>query len=552
MIAPRGTVLNCDPDRPVVGGNHETSQRVVDAIVKALAPVLPDRVIAGGPTTAGLLIFGARQPDGRWAVLYEVHGGGEGATAAKDGASAVRVHMSNVMNTPVEVIEGEYPILVEEHALRAGSAGDGAHRGGLGFRRAYRVTGRDVTLTSMLERRLVPPYGLAGGGDGAPFRVTLNPGTRGERPVKGKETLHARRGRPGRDRNLRRRRLRRARRSPRRREGPRRARGISRMKLADRIALVTGAAKGMGRRSARPWRARAPTSCWRRATPDRSRPWRARSRGSGGARWWRRATSPTSARWSARWPCAVERFGKIDILVNAAGVTGPVETPVQDIKPEDFRAVLETNVVGTFLPIKYVLPGMIARRYGKIINISGSSGLRGYKYRTAYSSSKWALRGLTRTVALEAGPYNVNVNALHPGIVGRPAHGAPLPREGGQARLDAGARPPGVRRRDGAPPRDHRPRHRQRRRVPRLGRLREHDGPVRGGGRGMGCLTSKGASTAPFERPPSDCAGGAGARARAIGRASSPPHPTLSPEGRGSIRHERPVAPSPPAGERVG
>ena len=190
VIAPRGTVLNCDPDRPVVGGNHETSQRVVDAIVKALAPVLPGRVIAGGPTTAGLLIFGARQPDGRWAVLYEVHGGGEGATAAKDGASAVRVHMSNVMNTPVEVIEGEYPILVEEQALRVGSAGDGAHRGGLGFRRAYRVTGRDVTLTTMLERRLVPPYGLAGGADGAPFRVTLNPGTRGERPVKGKETLH--------------------------------------------------------------------------------------------------------------------------------------------------------------------------------------------------------------------------------------------------------------------------------------------------------------------------------------------------------------------------
>jgi NAD(P)-dependent dehydrogenase (short-subunit alcohol dehydrogenase family) len=64
-----------------------------------------------------------------------------------------------------------------------------------------------------------------------------------------------------------------------------------------------------------------------------------------------------------------------------------------------------------------VLPGMIARRYGKIVNVSGTSGLRGYKYRAAYSSSKWALRGFTRTVALEVGPYNVNVNALHPGIV---------------------------------------------------------------------------------------------------------------------------------------
>jgi len=113
----------------------------------------------------------------------------------------------------------------------------------------------------------------------------------------------------------------------------------------------------------------------------------------------------------------LEAFGRIDILVNAAGVTGPVETPVQDITAEDFKFVLDTNIVGTFLPIKHVLPGMIARRYGKIVNISGTSGLRGYKYRAAYSSSKWALRGLTRTVALEAGPHNVNVNALHPGIV---------------------------------------------------------------------------------------------------------------------------------------
>ena len=109
--------------------------------------------------------------------------------------------------------------------------------------------------------------------------------------------------------------------------------------------------------------------------------------------------------------------GRIDILVNAAGVTGPVETPVWEIKTEDWDHVLAVNVKGTFLPIKHVLPTMIAQRYGKIVNISGTSGLRGYKHRASYSSSKWALRGLTRTVALEVGPYNINVNALHPGIV---------------------------------------------------------------------------------------------------------------------------------------
>jgi N-methylhydantoinase B len=193
VIVPPRSVLDPDPDRPVVGGNHETSQRVVDAIFKALAPVLPDRVAAGGPTTSGVLIFGARGEEGRWSILYEVHGGGEGATAAKDGASAVRVHMSNVMNTPTEVIEGEYPFLIEQHALRPGSAGAGRRRGGLGQVRAYRVLGDGVTLTTMFERRVIPPWGLLGGEDGAPFRVTLR-SNGGEREVSGKQTLTLRRG----------------------------------------------------------------------------------------------------------------------------------------------------------------------------------------------------------------------------------------------------------------------------------------------------------------------------------------------------------------------
>src|SRR3989475_235901 len=172
---PSGTLLSADPDRPVVGGNHETSQRVVDAIFRALAPVLPDRVAAGGPTTSGVLIFGARTADGRWAILYEVHGGGEGATAERDGASAIRVHMSNVMDTPTEVIEAEYPVRIEEHALRPGSAGGRTHRGGLGFRRAYRVLAPEATLTSRLDRPGVAPWGVAGGAAAGPLPLTLHP-----------------------------------------------------------------------------------------------------------------------------------------------------------------------------------------------------------------------------------------------------------------------------------------------------------------------------------------------------------------------------------------
>lgn len=112
--------------------------------------------------------------------------------------------------------------------------------------------------------------------------------------------------------------------------------------------------------------------------------------------------------------------GRIDILVNVAGVTGPIETPVQDIKVEDFNYVIIANERGTFLPIKHVVPTMIAQKSGKIVNISGTSGLRGYPMRTSYSASKWAVRGITRTVALELGPHNINVNAVCPGIVETP------------------------------------------------------------------------------------------------------------------------------------
>jgi len=112
----------------------------------------------------------------------------------------------------------------------------------------------------------------------------------------------------------------------------------------------------------------------------------------------------------------MERFGRIDILVNTAGVIGPIETPAHEVPLEDFRYVLDVNVVGTFLPCRAVIPAMIEARRGRIVNIAGTSGLRGYRNRVAYSSSKWAVRGLTRTLALELGPYDVTVNAICPNV----------------------------------------------------------------------------------------------------------------------------------------
>jgi len=189
------------------------------------------------------------------------------------------------------------------------------------------------------------------------------------------------------------------------------------MRLENRVALVTGAAKGMGH-----------DICLTLAREGADLALAAREIPPLEAL---RAEVEQLGRRALIVPCdvtdeaavekmvarSVETFGRIDILVNAAGVTGPIETQVQEIRLEDFRFVLEANIVGTFLPTKHVLPGMIARKYGKVVNISGTSGLRGYKYRAAYSSSKWALRGFTRTVALEVGRHNINVNALHPGIV---------------------------------------------------------------------------------------------------------------------------------------
>jgi NAD(P)-dependent dehydrogenase (short-subunit alcohol dehydrogenase family) len=111
-----------------------------------------------------------------------------------------------------------------------------------------------------------------------------------------------------------------------------------------------------------------------------------------------------------------ERFGGIDILVNCAGGTGPIETPASDYPAAEFRHILDLNVVGTFLPCKHVIPHLIARGGGRIVNIAGTSGLRGYRNRSGYSASKWAVRGLTRTLALELGPHGITVNDVCPNV----------------------------------------------------------------------------------------------------------------------------------------
>jgi len=112
--------------------------------------------------------------------------------------------------------------------------------------------------------------------------------------------------------------------------------------------------------------------------------------------------------------------GRIDILVNAAGTTGPVERSTIDTTPDEFDYVVAVNMRGVYLTIRAVLPTMMAQQYGKIVNVGGTWGLRGRALRMAYSATKWGLRGITKSVALEAGPYNINVNDVCPGIVEGP------------------------------------------------------------------------------------------------------------------------------------
>jgi 3-oxoacyl-[acyl-carrier protein] reductase len=111
------------------------------------------------------------------------------------------------------------------------------------------------------------------------------------------------------------------------------------------------------------------------------------------------------------------RFGRIDILVNVAGGTGPIGGTSWTTSQAEFEQIVDLNLTGCFNMMRAALPGMIARRYGKIVNVGGTFGMRGRAGRMAYSASKWGLRGVTKSAALEAGPYNVNVNCVAPGMV---------------------------------------------------------------------------------------------------------------------------------------
>ncbi len=116
----------------------------------------------------------------------------------------------------------------------------------------------------------------------------------------------------------------------------------------------------------------------------------------------------------------IDKFGRIDILVNVAGGSGPIGKTGVETTPDEFDDIVTLNMNGCFHTMRATLPAMMAQRYGKIVNVGGTFGMRGRAGRMAYSASKWGLRGITKSFALEVGPYNINVNCVAPGMVDGP------------------------------------------------------------------------------------------------------------------------------------
>lgn len=188
VIAPEGSVVNALAPAAVAGGNVETSQRIVDVLLGALAQACPGKIPAASQGTMNNITIGGHLLTGKGSfTYYETLAGGTGATIESNGASAVHSHMTNTLNTPVEALEYAYPMRVVCYEVRHGSGGAGKYRGGGGLRRDIQVL-VNCQATLLTERRKHQPYGLNGGDSG---QSGLNQLFRGEEqiPLPGKGTV---------------------------------------------------------------------------------------------------------------------------------------------------------------------------------------------------------------------------------------------------------------------------------------------------------------------------------------------------------------------------
>ena len=181
--APEGTIVNARPPAPVAW-RTQTCQRIADVVFGALAPALPARSIGATNGANSAWVFSGVDPGtGQYYVYLETIGGGSGARASKDGLDAVQVHVTHTSNLPVECLEMEYPLLVQEYGLVPGSGGAGKYRGGLGLRRTIRVLRGESTFLGTLDRGRFAPWGLFGGKEGGTGALVLEFGGADEKTL---------------------------------------------------------------------------------------------------------------------------------------------------------------------------------------------------------------------------------------------------------------------------------------------------------------------------------------------------------------------------------
>jgi len=192
------------------------------------------------------------------------------------------------------------------------------------------------------------------------------------------------------------------------------------LQLKDKVTLITGPAKGMGAAITLAFAREGAKLVLAGRDTAAIEPVAAEARALGVEAIVVSCDLTNSEQTEALAAAALKAFGRIDVLVNVAGGSGPIGKTGWETTTDEFNEIVELNMTGCFNTIHAVLPSMIERRSGKVVNVGGTFGLRGRAGRTAYSASKWGLRGITKSFALEAGPYNINVNNVAPGMVDGP------------------------------------------------------------------------------------------------------------------------------------
>ncbi|ARN18753.1 SDR family NAD(P)-dependent oxidoreductase [Piscinibacter gummiphilus] len=192
------------------------------------------------------------------------------------------------------------------------------------------------------------------------------------------------------------------------------------LKLTDKVVVITGPAKGMGRAVTLAFAEEGCKLVLAGRDTAAIEPVAAEARAMGVPAVVVACDLTDDTQTEALAKHALEAFGQIDVLVNVAGGSGPIGKTGWETTAAEFNEIVELNMTGCFNTMHAVLPSMIARKSGKIVNVGGTFGMRGRAGRTAYSASKWGLRGITKSFALEAGPHNINVNCVAPGMVDGP------------------------------------------------------------------------------------------------------------------------------------